>query len=280
MRISRSAAVAALVLTLAALNACGDDEDGVGTLSTPVPKALAVSGGNSQTGFVTADLEKSLSVAVTDANGLPIVGYPVAWTVASGGGTVSAVASSGAATSVDTVTTNAFGESVVVWTLGNAVGAQSVTANPVGQPTISAAFSATAVMPSFAIEAGNNQTAAAKDTVADAPTILVTDANGDPVEGVRVDFAIASGGGFLGDSVQTASVATDSKGLASIIWVLGPTVGTQTMTAKVANAAPLTFTAIATTPVAFNFDVSMRGLLLVDNRVVRARAWWFAPRSI
>jgi hypothetical protein len=135
-------------------------------------------------------------------------------------------------------------------------------------------------MPNFAIDSGNNQTAAANDTVADAPTILVTDAKGDPVEGVRVDFAIASGGGFLADSAQTASVKTDSKGLASILWVLGPTVGTQTMTAKVANATPLTFTAIATAPVAFNFDASRRIISLVDNRSLRAQARWLGARSL
>jgi hypothetical protein len=256
-------------LTLVALNACGSD-DGVGTLTTPVPKALAVTAGNSQKGFVTSDLDTSLTVAITDANGLPIIGYPVAWAVASGGGKVSR----------DTVTTNSYGESSVVWTLGNSVGAQSVTANAAGQSTIAGAFTATAVMPSFAIKSGNNQTAAAKDTVTDAPTILVTDANGDPVEGVRVAFAIASGGGFLGDSVQTALVKTDSKGLASIIWVLGPTVGTQTMTAKVANGTPVTFTAVATTPLAFDFDASRRTVLLVDNRAAPARAPWLGYRSL
>jgi len=235
-----------------------------------VPKALAVTAGNAQTGFVTGDLSKSLKVAITDANGLAIIGYPVAWTVASGGGKLSS----------DTVTTNSYGESSVVWTLGNSPGQQSVTASPVGQPTISGAFTATAVMPNFAIKSGNNQTAAAKDTVTDAPTVIVTDANGDPVAGVRVDFAIASGGGFLGDSVQTASVDTDSKGLASIVWVLGPTVGTQTMTAKVANGTPVTFTATATPALAFNLDASRRTILPVDNRAVRVRAPWLVARSL
>jgi hypothetical protein len=268
MRISRSAGVAGTFLLLAAVSACGDDE-GVKAFVPAVPAALAVKTGSGQTGFVTADLAKSLTVTLADANGLPVIGSPVAWTVKSGGGALSR----------DTVTTNAFGESTVTWTLGNSVGAQSVTANAAGLPAISGDFTATAVMPNFAIDAGNNQTAAAEDTVADNPTILVTDANGAPVEGVRVDFAIASGGGFLDDSLQKTSIVTDSKGKAAVTWVLGSTVGTQTMTAKVGNAAPLTFTAIATVPVAFNLDASGRTILLVDNRAVRFGARWTGPRS-
>jgi len=262
-----------MFLVLAGLNACGAD-NGVGTFVEPVPNALAVTAGNRQTGFVTADLDTSLTVAITDANGLPIIGTPVAWAVTSGGGTLS----------TDTATTNTFGEARVVWTLGNSPGPQSVAANAAGLPALSGTFAATAVMPNFAIDSGNNQTAAASDTVAKNPTIIVTDANGDPAPGVRVDFAIASGGGFLSggnpDSAVAASVVTDSKGLAPITWVLGPTVGTQTMTAKVANGTPLTFTAIATVPpVAFNFDASGRTILLAANRAVRVRVRWLGARS-
>jgi hypothetical protein len=128
-------------------------------------------------------------------------------------------------------------------------------------------------MPNFAIESGNNQTAAAEDTVTDPIAVLVTDSNGDPVENVRVDFAVASGGGFLGDSVSTLAVQTDSKGIASAIWVLGSSVGTQTVTAKVANGTPVTFTAVATVPpVAFNFDAAKQTVLLADNSGIRLTA--------
>jgi hypothetical protein len=264
-----------MLLVLAGLNACGsDDESVVRSLVSPVPKALAVTGGNAQTGFVTSDLDTSLTVAITDANGLAIVGYPVAWAVTAGGGTLSA----------DTATTNSYGVSTVTWTLGNSAAPQSVTANPAGVPSLSATFTATAVAPNFAIDTGNNQTAAAKDTVADNPTIIVTDAAGDPVTGVRVDFAIASGGGFLSggakDSAQTASINTDSKGLAAITWVLGSTVGTQTMTATVGDATPLTFTAVATAPLAFNFEASGRTILLANNRAVRVRVRWVGAGAI
>jgi hypothetical protein len=257
MRINRSAAVVGMTLVLGALNACGSD-DSTGTFVQAKPTALAVTGGNAQTGFVTADLADELQATLTDANGLPVIGSPVVWTVTSGGGSLSAA----------TATTDAYGQSNVTWTLGDTPGAQSVSVAAAGAPTLSGSFTATGVMPNFAISSGNNQTAAAKDTVTNPIAVLVTDAAGKPVEGVRVDFAVASGGGFLGDSAQTLAVATDSKGLASAVWVLGPTIGTQTATAKVAKGTPVTFTAVATTPppVAFNFDAATRTLLLADNR--------------
>jgi hypothetical protein len=248
-----------MALALAALTACGDDES-TGTFVQAVPTALAVTAGNSQTGFVTSPLDTDLQATLTDANGLAVVGSPVVWTVTSGGGTLSAT----------NTTTNSYGQSSVTWTLGNTPGPQSVSVAAAGSPTISGTFTATAVMPNFAIESGNNQTAAAKDTVADPIAVLVTDSNGDPVQNVRVDFAVASGGGFLGDSVSTLAVQTDSKGIASAVWVLGPAVGTQTVTAKVAGGTPVTFTAIATAaPVASNLDASARTVFLADNRGLR-----------
>lgn len=225
-----------MIFVLAGLNACGGDNS-VPTFVQAVPKTLAVTGGDKQTGFVTGKLDTALAVSLTDANGLAVVGSPVTWTVTSGGGTVANA----------TVTSDAFGVSKVVWTLGNAAGAQAVTASSVATPTATASFTATAVAPNFAIESGNTQTAAAGDTVANPLTILVTDASAAPVEGVRVDFAVASGGGFFdtADSAKTTSVLSDAKGEAAIKWILGPTIGSQSATATVGAATPVTFTAIA-----------------------------------
>jgi adhesin/invasin len=263
MRINRSATVVGMMVVLAGMNACGSD-DSTGTFVQATPTALAVTAGNAQTGFVTAPLSTDLQATLTDANGLAVVGAPVIWTVTAGGGTLSIDS-----VTTDTVTTDSYGNSTVTWTLGNSPGAQTVTAAVGGAPTISGSYSATAVMPTFAIDSGNNQTAAAEDTVAAPLAVIVTDANGDPVENVAVDFTVASGGGFLGDSATTVTALTDTHGVASAVWVLGPTVGTQTVTAKVAQGAPVTFTAVATPPVAFNFDAAAQTLFLADNHGVR-----------
>src|SRR3954468_5099248 len=113
MRINRSATVVGMVFVLGALNACGSD-DSTGTFVQATPTALAVSGGSAQKGFVTAPLDTALQVTLTDANGLAVVGSPVVWTVASGGGTLSADS-----VTTDTVTTDSYGQSNVEWTLGN-----------------------------------------------------------------------------------------------------------------------------------------------------------------
>jgi hypothetical protein len=236
MRISRSAAAAGMILVLGGLNACGSDNT-VSQFAPVTPKTLAVNGGDKQTGFTTDTLNTQVSVSLKDASGLPVIGSPVVWTVTGGGGKVSNANGS----------TNAFGVASTIWTLGDGPGAQTLSVASKLVPTLTAAFSATAVSPNFAIESGNNQTAAASDTVANPLKILVTDASAAPVKGVRVDFAVASGGGFFttADSAKTTSVTTDTKGEVSIGWVLGPSIGTQTATAKVGTATPVTFTAIA-----------------------------------
>ena len=58
--------------------------------------------------------------------------------------------------------------------------------------------------------AGNNQTAAVNATVATAPSVRVTDMYGNPVTGVAVTFAVASGGG----SITGPTTTTNASGIA------------------------------------------------------------------
>ncbi|HMV32943.1 MAG TPA: filamin/ABP280 repeat domain-containing protein, partial [Gemmatimonadales bacterium] len=78
--------------------------------------------------------------------------------------------------------------------------------------------------------------------VAAAPSVRVTDAFGNPVAGVAVTFAVASGGGGL----TGASATTNASGVATVgSWTLGTVAGSNTLTATAAGLAgsPLTFTA-------------------------------------
>jgi adhesin/invasin len=255
-----------MILVLAGMNACGSD-DSTGTFTPAVPTALAVTAGSPQTGFVTSPLATDLQATLTDANGLAVIGAPVIWTVTAGGGTLSTDS-----VTTDTVSTDAYGQSNVSWTLGNTAGAQTVTAAVAGSPTLSGTYTATAVMPTFAIDSGNNQTAAANDTLPAPIAVLVTDASGAPVQTVAVDFTVASGGGFLGDSATTVTAITDTHGIASAVWVLGPALGAQTVTAKVANGTPVTFTAIATTPIASSIDAGAARVFFANNYGLRLSA--------
>jgi alpha-tubulin suppressor-like RCC1 family protein/ligand-binding sensor domain-containing protein len=134
------------------------------------------------------------------------------------------------------------------WTLGPTAGTSNnavtaISGTLAGSPLTFTA-SATAGPPTqIAINTGNNQTATVDTAVATAPSVIVRDANNNPVSGVSITFAVATGGGTLTGATPT----TNAEGVATLgSWTLGPTVGANTLTATVAGlAGSLTFTATA-----------------------------------
>ena len=90
--------------------------------------------------------------------------------------------------------------------------------------------------------AGDNQEALVGTNVTTDPRVRVTDANDNPVAGVTVTFAVASGGG----SITGATPTTNASGEAAVgSWKLGSTAGTNTLTASAPGAGSVTFTATA-----------------------------------
>lgn len=89
---------------------------------------------------------------------------------------------------------------------------------------------------------GNAQTAAVSQPLPNPLVVLVTDDNGEPVEGVTVSWSAQGGGG-----VSAATTTTGSDGRASVSRVLGPTAGPQATTASVTgvDGSPVTFAATA-----------------------------------
>ncbi len=81
-------------------------------------------------------------------------------------------------------------------------------------------------------------------TVPIAPTVLITDASNRPVPGITVTFALPSGGGTLNSSTQT----TGATGTASVVWTLGNTFSTTTLTASAAGLPAVSFAARASAP--------------------------------
>ena len=99
----------------------------------------------------------------------------------------------------------------------------------------------------IAIQAGDAQSAEAGEAVTIAPSVVVRDADGNPVPGVEVTFAVASGGGTVD---PTTAVTTDADGIAAVTsWTLGATAGENTLTATsgTLTGSPLTFTATGAT---------------------------------
>jgi Big-like domain-containing protein len=194
----------------------------------------------------TAGTAFGVTVLVQDVNGatVPASSASVSLTLNGGPagtlqGTTTANASQGVATFSNLVITRAG-----TYTL--TASSASLTSATSANFTISAAAAQT-----IAINAGNNQTAPENTVLGvaagtTAPSVIVKDAYLNPVPGVGVEFAIASGGG----SVSGASQTTNASGIATVgSWTI--VAGTNTLTASAPSIGALAFvqfTATGTSP--------------------------------
>jgi hypothetical protein len=132
--------IGALSLVTLALAACKDStEPGLG----PPAKLLIQAGAAPQTAVFGEAVPTAPTVLVTDASLHPVPGVAVTFVITSGGGSLSST----------TQTTNSAGQGSAVWTLGNAFGANILTATVAGLPPVT--FSAMAIAPDSGILAFN-----------------------------------------------------------------------------------------------------------------------------
>ena len=221
----RTSQVAVLIACLAAAAGCSEDD---GFVEPPSPASLTIVGGSPQAGTTGLPLGQTLRVRVTDDDGEPLGGVEVSWAVTAGQGTLITATS----------TTDGDGVAVNSWTLGATEGQQTVTASVPGANTVT--FTATAgPRTAFLLEraSGNAQVGLPGDVVKPIQARLL-DANGLPLAGVPVTWTVTGGGG----SVNPGATTTNSLGVATTLWTLGPT-GPQTLTASAPGAGTLTFTA-------------------------------------
>jgi VCBS repeat-containing protein len=178
--------------------------------------------GDNQSGAPGTELALPLIVEVRDEQGNPISGRAVAWVVGTGGGSVSA----------QTTPTNAEGRATTNWTLGPAVGPNSVNAVVSGVGTATFNATATAGLPS----AGNSEVSAAPTTITvggqSTITVVARDASNNPVSGASV--SVASTG--TGNTITPASASTGANGVAT--FTFSSTVAeTKTITATAGGVA-------------------------------------------
>ena len=191
--------------------------------------------------------------------GNPISGVSVTFTVTAGGGTIVPASPAIIATDVAGIAT------LTSWTLGSTAGTNTVTATSgtlTGSPVT---FNATGTAGSATTIAANSvpaQTATVGTAVGSSPSVLVTDAGGNPVSGVPVTFTVTAGGGTIVPG-SPATIATDVNGVATLTsWTLGTTAGANTVTAAsgTLSGSPVTFSATGTpgaaTTIAANSPVS------------------------
>jgi adhesin/invasin len=196
--------------------------------------SIAVNAGNNQSAVVGTPVAILPSVKITDANGNAVAGTSVTFAVASGGGSVSGASATSDANGIATVGS---------WTLGPSAGPNTLTATSSGLAGSPVTFTATGSSgpPANIVKIdGDGQTANAGSNVAVAPSVKVTASNGDPLSGIAVVFAVATGGG----SVTGGTATTNSNGIATPgSWKLGNVAGSNTLTATAGSLAPVTFTA-------------------------------------
>lgn len=196
------------------------------------PASIAKSAGDNQTGIAGSALPTPLSVIVKDVNNNVVSGASVTFALSAGAGTITGAA---AVTNVSGIA------ALTAWTLGTKVGVNTVTASVSTLAPVS--FSATGIAGPPAIlmkSAGDGQTAVVATAVLIAPSVSVTDINGNAVSGTVVNFLVSSGGG----SAAGASSTTNSLGIAALTsWTLGTTAGTNGMSAAVSGLTPAVFTA-------------------------------------
>src|SRR5205823_5913121 len=220
-------------------------------VTTAPATSIAINAGNNQTATVGTAVATPPSVLVRDQFNNPVAGVPVTFAAGPGGSTVSPTTP---------VTTNASGIAAVTsWTLGHTAGTNTLTASATGLTGSPMTFSASGTAgpaTQIALNAGNSQTAPAGTAVATPPSVLVRDQFNNPVAGVAVTFAPASGSGTVN---PTTPVTTDASGLAAVSsWTLGTAPGTNTLTATASglSGSPVTFTATGTTGAATQIAIN------------------------
>ena len=127
--------------------------------------------------------------------------------------------------------------------------------------------------------AGDGQGATVGTAVAVPPAVIARDRFGNPVPGVGVVFAVASGDGSL---TGTNPVTTNGDGIAAIGgWTLGALTGANSLTATSTGlvGSPLTFTATGTSANALWPNEPARFTALADQAWTAWDTWLVDPQN-
>lgn len=224
MRAMRFTRWAVLAAAMGMLGSCKD-----GTAPAVVPTEVTLS--HSILTLTSIGASQSIIATVKDQSGKVIASPALTWESSVAG--VATVSGTGVVTAVGVGTTQ--------------ITARADTARGTVLVTVPGRVS---------IHAGNNQAVGAGTVVPTPPAIRVSDLGNNPVPGVLVTFAVASGSG----TITGASATTNAQGVAAVgSWTLGVAPGTNTLTATATGSAfqgnPATFSATGTGAQSFEIEV-------------------------
>jgi len=224
---SRILARVVLVALSSAVLACGD---GPLVPKAGVPAKVTKVAGDGQSATVATAVSSRPAVLVLDFSRRPVVGLPVTFRVAAGGGDV---------TGPDATTDSLGIATVGSWVLGTRSGTNTLAATVADTLTLTFTATGTAAAAlTVAARPGISTTANVAAAPPVVPAVAIADAWGNPVPGVVVSFAITAGGG----TITGGSPASDAQGVAAVgAWILGPVAGRNALRATVAGLTPVDF---------------------------------------
>lgn len=194
----------------------------------PTADHLVVVQGNFQSAAAGTMLPTAVVVRVRSADGSPVSGAPVGFSVQTGGGVVEPA----------TGMSDANGEVKTRWTIGPQQNLHELLASVPGVDAVT--ITASGIVPSDLIVAqGNNQTGKAGSALPVQIVLRVVGSSNTPIPGVTVAMTVTGGGG----SINPASSTTNANGEVTVRWTLGNQQGQQTIQAAALNLAPITLNA-------------------------------------
>ena len=256
---SKHASSIGLVLALALAAACGGDGgsaiSGPNTSTSPtlVPATIGVVSGSGQTAAAGTALASPFVVEVTTANGTPVPGATVLFSITSGTGTLTTT----------TAVTDASGEASVGLTLGAGSGAVQVRASVQGT-TLATTLSATS----------STLTPATVDCASTAPTALSV-GQATAVSGTSFCVSGAAGAEYMlvpfnvaADARSRSAVTVQATNVSAVATPLASRVPNAIARAAVTGAAPQDFRH------AFEARLRARDVAELTPMIPAARGWY------
>jgi len=227
--------------TTAGANALSATPTGVAAVSFTatgtfdVAAQVVVSAGDNQSATAGSPVAIQPAARVLDQFGNPVQGELVTFQVTSGAGSLTGSTPTSGSNGIVTLGS---------WTLGGTVGANTLSATVAGVTPLP--FNATGLVgpaASMSLNGGNSQTDTVGATLPTPHSVLIVDANGNPVSGTTVTWNVTGGGGSI-----PASSVSDASGIALATRVFGTVAGTPTANGSAGGltGSPVAFTATAT----------------------------------
>ncbi|WP_420128358.1 Ig-like domain-containing protein [Longimicrobium sp.] len=220
----------------------------------PADATLVRVSGDAQTGTVGHVLDQPLVVRVQRADGSPIAGIPVTFTLPPLYGSISPA----------TGVTDADGRVSARWTLPQHPFAMQVTASiPTGASVTFTGSSRPGPLASLQKLSGDGQRGRAGSVLADSLAVRAMDVYGNALSGVQVTWSAGAG------SVSPATAVTGADGRAATAYTLPSASGAATVQVSAAGVQPVSFTATSeASPVYMRVLQPTPGSVLGDSVLV------------